>query len=695
MTFAPSSSAASQARKPNRLIHEKSPYLQQHAYNPVDWYPWGPEAFQKAQQEQRPIFLSIGYSTCHWCHVMEEESFEDPQIAAMMNRWFISIKVDREEHPDVDQVYMNAVQAMTGQGGWPLTAVLTPDLKPFFGGTYFPKDARAGMTGMRDLLPKLAEVWERQRKEVLASADQLTVAVQQHLAKTDPGALTPETLEQALEQASAAFDPAFGGFGGAPKFPRSHTLSWLLHEWARTGSPQALEMVTATLERLAQGGIHDHLGGGFHRYSTDERWLVPHFEKMLYDQALLARTYLEAYRATGREAYADVARGIFTYVLRDMTDAHGGFFSAEDADSEGEEGKFYVWRPDEILKVLGPEAGSLMNEAYGVTPEGNFERGSSILHLEQPLEAVAQQKENRDKLLEARSRRIRPHRDDKILTSWNGLMIAALAYGAATLDEPAYLEAARQAADFVLRTLRRDGLLLRRYRDGEARYAGTLEDYAFFCWGLFELYEAGFEPRWLSEAKTVAAQMIERFWDAEQGGFWLRDRSEGAPLIAASKEVYDGAIPSGNSVAALVLLKLGRLTADESLESYGRKALDVFAGQVAQAPFQHPQMLIAWHAGLGPRQEIVIAGGRDQPMTRQMLGVLRARFLPNAVIALHPPAGPEQQAIEALVPYAAPQRMLDDRVTVYVCEQYICKLPVTDAGSLSRLLPAGSPSTGE
>ena len=689
----------SSSREPNRLIHEKSPYLQQHAENPVDWYPWGQEAFDKARLADKPIFLSIGYSTCHWCHVMEHESFEDSEIAAMMNRWFVNIKVDREEHPDVDQVYMNAVQAMTGQGGWPLTAILTPDLKPFFGGTYFPKEQRFDRPGMKELLPRLAELWQTKRNDLVASAEQLTTLVQQHLAQTAPGKVRLETLHHAFQQAAAAFDPAFGGFGEAPKFPRSHELSFLLRYWARTGSAEALEMATTTLEHLASGGIHDHLGGGFHRYATDAQWLVPHFEKMLYDQALLARAFLEAYRATRQEAYADAARGIFEYVLRDLTDPEGGFYSAEDADSEGEEGKFYVWRPEEVTEVVGPDAGALVNEVYGVTPEGNFTQGTSILHLEQPLDAFARQKGddprelirllsvNRNKLLEARSRRVRPNRDDKILTSWNGLMIASLAYGAATFDEPRYLESAQRAATFVLKTLRRDGVLLRRYRAGEARYPGTLDDYAFLCWGLLELYEAGFEPHWLSDAKTIAAQMVERFWDSAQGGFWLRDRSEEPPLIASSKEVYDGATPSGNAVAALVLLKLGRLTADEQLESYGGRLLEAFADQVAQTPFQYPQMLTAWDVGLGPTQEIVIAGGRGHPMTRRMLGVLRARFLPRTVVLLHPPEGPERGAIEALAPYLVTQTMLNGRPTAYVCERYVCKLPVTDEESLRRLLP--------
>src|SRR3989338_932976 len=566
------------SHKPNRLIHEKSPYLLQHASNPVDWYPWGEEAFAKARREQKPIFLSIGYSTCHLCHVMERESFENPEIAAAMNRWFVSIKVDREEHPDLDQVYMAAVQSLTGHGGWPLTVFLTPDLKPFYGGTYFPPERRSNVPGMAEVLPAVADAWQQKREEIMTSADELTASLQAHLAPL-PGRepIAIETLHAAFHQAVSAFDPAHGGFGDAPKFPRSPELSFLLAYWARTGaSPldsargrQALEMVTTTLDHLARGGMHDHLGGGFHRYATDAQWLVPHFEKMLYDQALLARTYLEAYRATKRPEYAETARGIFAYVLRDLADAGGGFYSAEDADSEGAEGKFYVWTPQEITQVLGHDAGELFNRFYGVTPEGNFEHGTSILNIVQPFEVFAKLKgvepgalaeqlaSSRERLLAVRSARVRPHRDEKILTSSNGLMIASLAYGAATLDDARYLASARRAADFVLTSLQRDGILMRRYREGDARYPGTLEDYAFFSYGLLELYEASFEPRYLAEAKRLASQMLERFWDDAQGGFFLRSREEPA-LIVRAKDAHDGATPSGNSMALHVLLRLGR-----------------------------------------------------------------------------------------------------------------------------------------
>jgi len=686
------------SRQPNRLIHEKSPYLLQHAHNPVDWYPWGEEAFAKARAEGKPIFLSIGYSTCHWCHVMERESFEDPELAALLNQRFVSIKVDREEHPDVDQVYMHAVTALTGHGGWPLTVFLTPERKPFFGGTYFPPERRWNMPSLREVLTSVAEAWEQKQPDILASAESLTAALTQQLAgAAAPGAITPDVLEAAFNQAVGGFDSVEGGFGSAPKFPRSHELSFLLRFGARTGRAQALEMVTTTLDHLARGGIHDQLGGGFHRYSTDARWLVPHFEKMLYDQALLARTFLEAFRVTHNPAHAEVARGIFAYVLRDLTDSQGGFYSAEDADSEGEEGKFYVWTPREVIGVLGPEEGELFTRFYGVTAEGHVEHGASILHVAQPLEAFAtltggdpealrrRLAAAREQLLAERSRRVRPHRDDKILTSWNGLMIAALAYGAATLDEPRYLDAAQRAARFVLTSLMRDGRLLRRFREAEARYAGTLEDYAFFCEGLLELYEADFDPQWLAHATRLAAQMIDRFWDAEGGGFLFRDTAE-EPLIVRSKDVHDGATPSGNSVAALVLLRLGRLTAEARFEDIGRRTVEAFSRDVAREPFGFTQMLSAAEFALGPASEVVIAGDPTDAATRRFLRVLHERFLPRVVTVLHPD-GAAGRLIESLAPYVAQQRALDGQATAYVCERYVCKLPTTDPAAFAEQLP--------
>ena len=691
---------AQTTRTPNRLIHEKSPYLLQHAHNPVDWYPWGPEAFAKAEREGKPIFLSIGYSTCHWCHVMERESFEDSSIAALLNRWFVSIKVDREEHPDLDQVYMHAVTMMTGQGGWPLTVFLTPGLEPFFGGTYFPPERRGALSGLREVLPAVAEAWQKKRDELVHSARQLTSSMRAQLAQAGgTGSVSPALLQAAFHDAAAMFDAADGGFGRAPKFPRSHELSFLLRFWARTGTGQALDMVTTTLDHLARGGIHDHLGGGFHRYSTDAQWLVPHFEKMLYDQALLARTYLEAFRITKRAEEAEVARDIFEYVLRDLADAQGGFYSAEDADSEGEEGTFYVWTPAQVIGVLGQEEGQLFNRCYGVTDEGNFsatERGGSanhvggdqhvsVLHIAQPCEPFAERlRADRARLFAARETRVRPHRDEKILTSWNGLMIAALADGSATLNEPRYLAAAERAAQFVLTSLAKDGRLLRRYRDHDARYAGTLEDYAFFIDGLLALYEASLNPRWLAEAKRLATQMIERFWDEPGGGFFLRDKDDPA-LIVRAKAFEDGATPSGNSVAVTVLLRLGRLTAEPRFEALGRRALAGFTRALERAPSASPQMLSAADFALGPTMEIVIAGSPDAPDTAQMLRAFRERFLPRAVIVLHP-GGELGEPIEALAPYVSAQRAVNGKSTAYVCENFTCNLPTTSLTTFIALL---------
>lgn len=681
----------------NRLIHEKSPYLLQHAANPVDWYPWGHEALERAARENKPIFLSIGYSTCHWCHVMAHESFESPEIAAMLNQWFVSIKVDREEHPDIDHIYMSAVTTMTGHGGWPLTIFMTPQGKPFFGGTYFPPERRWNLTGMRELLPAVADAWENRREDLLSSAEHLTVALKERL---DPqlsiGDVAVDVLHRAFNEAVASFDDTYGGFGQAPKFPRSHELSFLLHYWARTKDARARDMVTRTLDHLERGGIHDHLGGGFHRYSTDEQWLVPHFEKMLYDQALLTRTYLEAYRLTGRLTYAIVARRILEYVLRDLADSNGAFYAAEDADSEGEEGKFYVWTPEQVAEVIEKESAAWVNAYYGISPEGNFEHGKNVLHQACPLEEIAklqgvdaQKLEDRlaelsTKLFAARAKRSRPHRDEKILTSWNGLMIGSLAYAASTLEDPRYLTAARRAADFMRQHIWRDGILLRRYREGEAHYHGTLEDYAFFSYGLLELYEAGYDPRDLIDAKKLADAIIEKFWDEKQGGFFLRDQQDPG-LIVSVKDPYDGATPSGNSVAILVLLRLSRLLADSRLDHYGRRALETFASLVEQSPFSFPQFLIAWDFALGPTREIVIAGSRNDPRTTALLQTVHKHFLPRTVLLLHPDF-PEAVAIERLVPFIKNQGLIGGRPAAYVCHQYTCSLPLTAPEALAQSL---------
>ncbi|MDO8730785.1 MAG: thioredoxin domain-containing protein [Candidatus Omnitrophota bacterium] len=674
----------------NRLAKEKSPYLLQHAHNPVDWYPWGEEAFEKARREKKPIFLSIGYSTCHWCHVMERESFEDPATAELLNTHFVPIKVDREERPDVDALYMQAVMQMTGQGGWPLSVFLTPDLHPFYGGTYFPPEPRWGHPGFKQLLKSLADAWENRREEVLKSGQAMVEALRGPAEAGGAGkeALSKETLERAFQAFSESYDETYGGLGPAPKFPRSHALSLLLRYWKRTSDPRALEIVEGTLRGMAAGGIYDHVGGGFHRYSTDAQWHVPHFEKMLYDQALLARTYLEAYQATGKAEYARTAREIFDYVLREMTGKEGGFYSAEDADSlepggkEKKEGAFYVWSAKEIEDLLGKPDAAAFGLLYGVQlhgnaahdPQGEF-AGKNILYKARPVKPEQEELDRRcrKKLFAARAKRPRPHLDDKVLADWNGLMISSLAFGAQVLEEPAYAEGARRAADFILKEMvRKDGRLLHRYRDGEAAIPGHLEDYAFLVYGLTDLYQTTFDPRILAEAKRLTADMVRLFWDQERGGFFLIG-TDAEQLLVRQKEVYDGAIPSGNSVAALDLLRVGRLTGERGFEEKASKLMETFGAQVSRQPSAFPQLLIALDFGIGPSREIVIAGPPKDPGTKQMLRLIRGPFSPNQVVTFHPP-GKEGFS------------MLEGKPTAYVCENYACNLPTNRLEKLKELL---------
>ena len=681
---------------PNRLIHEKSPYLLQHAHNPVDWFPWGEEAFARARAEDKPVFLSIGYSTCHWCHVMERESFEDEETAALLNALYVPIKVDREERPDVDQVYMQAIQIMTGQGGWPLSAFLAADGRPFWGGTYFPPDDRYGRPGFRRILIALADAWRTRRAEILDSAAKLTAHVAEqsraaHTAAKEP--LGAETIARGVEQSLARFDSVHGGFGPAPKFPRSHALSFLLAAHARSGDPDTLGMVEVTLDRMARGGLQDHLGGGFHRYSTDERWLVPHFEKMLYDQALLARTYLDAYQVTGKEEYAQVARRTLDYVLRDLAAPEGAFYAAEDADSEGEEGKFYVFTPEEIRAVLGREEGDFCAAVFGVSAAGNFEHGRSILHLPRPLSAVATAEgstepelaarldRERAALLVARDQRIRPHRDDKILTDWNGLMIGTLAAAGRILAAPEYVAAAERAAAFIATRLRRtDGRLLRRYRDGEAAIPAYLDDHAFLAHGLLELYATTFDPLYIEQARALARDMRRLFHDEKDGGLFF-SASDGESLLVRTKEVYDGAVPSGNAIAALVFLRLGALTADPELAAAGRGIVNSFAGVLEVSPLAFPQMLIALDFALGPSAEVVLAGKPEHPAITAFRAALDRRFLPHVVVALHP-GGAAGARLAELAPFLAAYAPADEGGLAYVCRDHACQLPTTDPAKM-------------
>ena len=689
----------------NRLVFEKSPYLLQHAANPVDWYPWGEEAFAAARAADKPIFLSIGYSTCHWCHVMERESFEDEEVAALMNESFVCVKVDREERPDLDHVYMTVTQAMTGSGGWPMTVVLTPEARPFFAGTYFPKESRYGRRGMLDLIPLIADVWKEKRREVLRDAERITQMLVS-ASSGAPGDVPGErVLALAQEQLASRFDPAWGGFGNAPKFPTPHNLTFLLRRSLRTGDARPRDMVTTTLERMRAGGIWDHVGFGFHRYSTDRVWLVPHFEKMLYDQALLALAYTAAWQATGDAALRRTAEEIFTYVLRDMTSPEGGFFSAEDADSEGVEGRFYVWTLDEVRAVLAEEDAALFARVYELRPEGNFHdeasgeaTGANIPHLERDVGAWARALELeepelrarlercRAALFAAREERVHPLKDDKILTDWNGLMIAALARAAGAFDEPRYARAAARAADFALVYLTTgEGRLRKRYRQGEAGLPGTLEDHAFLAWGLLELYEADFDPRWLRAAIRITDEMVAHFADPEDGGFFL-SADDGEELIVRAKDVYDGALPSGNSVAALVLMRLGRITAEERYEKLGEGTLRAFAGAVAQGPAAFTQLLEAVDFLVGPTYEVVVAGDPAAADTRALLAELRGRFVPPKVLLLRPNG--DEPEIARLAPYTAAQEARGGRATVYVCRDFACDAPRTDAAAaLAALRP--------
>ncbi|UCH82586.1 MAG: thioredoxin domain-containing protein [Candidatus Latescibacterota bacterium] len=685
----------------NRLAAEKSPYLLQHADNPVDWYPWGDEAFETAVREDKPVFLSIGYSTCHWCHVMEHESFEDSTVAALMNDAFINVKVDREERPDIDNVYMMAAQLVTGGGGWPLTVIMTPDKKPFFVATYIPRDNRYGRTGMLQLIPQIQAAWRDRRDEIHQHAQKITEGLGgmfDRRAGDEP--LGADVLSAAFDQMSQRYDEANGGFGSAPKFPTPHNLLFLLRYWKRTGNERALEMVEQSLERMAAGGIYDHLGYGFHRYSTDQKWFAPHFEKMLYDQALLVMAYTEAYLATGKDDYKRVAEEVIHYVLRDMTDEKGAFYSAEDADSEGIEGKFYLWTESEIVDLLGTGEGRFFVDLFGVEPQGNFSEeiaAANILFLRRPLAAVAKEKgvtedDLRDRtdacrqtLLAARGTRPRPYKDDKILTDWNGLMIAALAKAARAFDNADYAGRAGRAADFILEEMRdRDGRLIHRYRDGEAAKRASIDDYAFFVWGLIELYEATFDIGRLKTAIALTTDMRRDFWDTDNGGFWFTPQ-DGEQLIVRVKEIYDGAVPSGNSVAALNLLRLGRMTADAELEELASQIGRVFHADVTRGPSAHTLLMAAVDFGVGPSYEVVIVGDPGGTDTRDMRNAIYQRYLPSSVI-LFKPNDSDGSDIEGGAEFVAPHRAIDGRATAYVCMNYACKLPTTVIADMLGLL---------
>jgi hypothetical protein len=701
----------------NRLIDEKSPYLLQHAHNPVDWYPWGPEAFEKARQEQKPIFLSIGYSTCHWCHVMERESFENDAIAALMNRHFVAIKVDREERPDVDRIYMAFVQATTGGGGWPMSVWLTPELKPFYGGTYFPPEQRYGHPGFPMVLERVAEAWQQDRDRIvessLAAIAQLTKQSAVSAAGTG-SALRPDkgTLDAGFYVFRRTFDARYAGFGEAPKFPRPVALNFLLRYYAGAKNQEAFDMAAATLREMAKGGMYDQLGGGFHRYSVDERWFVPHFEKMLYDQAQLAISYLEAFQISGDSSYGQTARGILDYVLRDMLDPDGGFYSAEDADSvidrahpeEKGEGAFYIWTQSEIEAVAGQPAAEWICFRFGVEEHGNVRNdphqeftGRNILYRAHSIEETARQfsrpvdevqaalLQAANKLLEARGARVRPHLDDKVLTAWNGLMISAFAKAGAVLAEPRYAHAARRAADFIVNRMYdpATGILLRRYRQGAAAIPGFLDNYAFFTQALIDLYETAFELRDLELAIQLSGKTAELFEDSENGAFF--STAAGDPtLVMRVKEDYDGAEPSGNSIAVLNLLRLAQMTGRQDFRASAERALDAFGSRMVAAPVGVPQMLAAFEFSTSKPKQIVLAGERDAPDTRLLLAALHTRFVPDRIVLL---VNAESRPVLArYLPAVADMAAIGGQATAYVCQDYTCKLPTSDVTVFGQLL---------
>jgi hypothetical protein len=694
-------STPKQTEHHNRLVNESSPYLQQHATNPINWYPWGQEAFEAAKREDKPIFLSIGYSTCHWCHVMEHESFSDKEVAALLNQNFISIKVDREERPDIDHVYMAVTQALTGSGGWPMTIIMTPEKKPFYAGTYFPKTSRLGRPGLMELLPKIADVWRNDREKVLDSADRIT----QHIARlgdSRPGSnLDRQILDQAQAYFVQAYDPDHGGFGQSPKFPSPHQLSFLLRRYHQTQDPQTLAMVEKTLTQMRLGGIYDQLGFGFHRYSTDAQWLVPHFEKMLYDQAMLIMVYTEAYQATGKAFYAGVVEEIITYILRDMTSAEGGFLSAEDADSEGIEGKFYLWTPVEIEKILGAKEAALFLKIFNVKEGGNFEDAGpghnidqNILHLQQPLPQLSKEigisenqlrrrlEDGRLMLFREREKRIHPFKDDKILTDWNGLMIAALAKAGKALDDEKYTAAAAKAADFILQNLTDDnGRLLKRYRKGKAGLNAHLNDYAFMVWGLLELYEATFETKYLKNAIELNQQILSHFWDEQNGGLYMT-ADDAEKLLMRSKTIYDGAIPSGNSVAVFNLIRLGHLTGNTHFLTKAEQIIKSFSAEVAKYPAGHSQLMVALQFALNPNYEVVIVGEPLKKDTMTMLTALRKPYLPNKVVLFRPANHEAAAEVTAIAPFTLPMAAKNGQTTAYVCQEFACKLPTTSVDQM-------------
>ena len=683
----------------NHLKNEKSPYLQQHLHNPVNWYPWGDEAFRKARAEDKPIFLSIGYSTCHWCHVMARESFQDLEIARLLNEVFVAVKVDREERPDIDSVYMTVCQMMTGSGGWPLTILLTPDLQPFFAGTYFPKEGHGRGVGLKDLILNVKDLWQERRSEVMNSARDIITALQK-TSKTKSGdELGYEILHKTYKALGKSFDQENAGFGGFQKFPTPHHLFFLLRYWKSTGNEHALKMVEKTLTALQRGGIYDQLGYGFHRYSVDPQWLVPHFEKMLYDQALLAVAYTEAYQATGKNIYRETAEQTLEYLLRDMQSPGGGYYSAEDADSEGMEGKFYLWTREEILKVLGEEEGEIFCQVYQVVDEGNFaeestgsKTGKNVLHLKGSLEESARElgfetvelknklEKSRDMLFQWREKRLRPQQDEKVLADWNGLVIAALSYASRVYSRAEYVDKAREAADFILSHMCQDNRLWHRWRDGEPAVDGNLDDYAYLIWGLLELYQTTFKANYLESALKLNQTLMDHFWDVEDGGFFFT-ADDAEKLLVREKTSYDTALPSGNSIQMLNLLRLSLITGNEELEEKAISLLRAFSPSIELSPLAHTMFLSGTDLRMGPSFEVVVVGEKGRKDTEALLNNFRKDFMPNVMLVLK---DEQDDRLEKIIDLQG-KKMLNGKATAYVCGDGTCYAPVTEPVSLEKI----------
>ncbi|MBU3182744.1 thioredoxin domain-containing protein [Clostridium psychrophilum] len=681
-----------QNRKSNRLINEKSPYLLQHAYNPVEWYPWSEEAFTKAKEDDKSIFVSIGYSCCHWCHVMEKESFENEEVAEILNRYFVAIKVDREERPDIDSIYMTVCQALTGGGGWPLTIFMTPDKKPFYAGTYYPRESKYGMSGIIDILNSIAQQWNENRKNIVASSENIIQHIKNDVKKVKQAKLEEKLGEDEIHNAfnsfKSVFDKEYGGFGRSPKFPAPHNLQFLLRYWKHYNDPKALEMVEKTLEAMHVGGIFDHIGFGFSRYSTDQKWLVPHFEKMLYDNALLAQIYMEAFEATGKVFYKNVAEKIFIYIERDMTSEEGVFYSAEDADSEGKEGKYYLLTMEEACLVLGEKSYKIYCEYYNITEDGNFE-GSNIPNLigkkssfKQNEALIQKLEEMRQKLFEYREKRIHPYKDDKILTSWNGLMIASLAYGGRIFNNSGYIEKAEKAMNFILSNMINDkGRLMARYRDGEVAHLGYLDDYAFIIHALIELYEATFSVKYLAKALELNKNMIDLFKDENHGGLFLYG-IDGEQLIVRPKDIYDGAMPSGNSVATLNMLRLARLSANSELENEAHSQFEAFDSKVKTIESAHAYFMMALLYSKVPGKNIIIAVEEQVNDTKTMIKEINRNYLPFATVILN--TGDER--LSSINSEIKANKPIMGKATAYICENFSCKEPITDIQKFLELI---------